>query len=348
MLARADLQQIESIRAELRTIRIGEPSAVETVLEEVRELLGTDVVSFYTVGERGDGYELTRWHQNGGDLACGPLLSTAIRRTPRSPMFYYDAFRTPADQRNRPIEATAWIDRHVPGTWAQSRMCREVLAPIGLHRHKQLRVLVCEGPSLLGWFGALQPRKVTRRQVLLMRALVAPMQQRLAIERHLGEAPRSSNALQRALDHVGVAAFVIGARGRIHEANVAGRALLEHQRADVVQALTEAAAGRPNKLGIEAVPLADRGVPGYSLALVRHDDVETRVTTCVRTCVEYWGLTPRQAEVLALATRGLANATIAAMLHVGERSIELHMTAIFDRAGVDSRAALVSRVLLSG
>jgi DNA-binding NarL/FixJ family response regulator len=61
--------------------------------------------------------------------------------------------------------------------------------------------------------------------------------------------------------------------------------------------------------------------------------------------VTRWQLTPRQGEVLGLVSRGLANATIAAALGCGDRAVELHLTALFDRAGVESRAALVARVL---
>jgi len=44
--------------------------------------------------------------------------------------------------------------------------------------------------------------------------------------------------------------------------------------------------------------------------------------------------------------RGLANKTIAELLTISLRAVELHVSAIFDQAGVDCRAALVSRVLV--
>ena len=65
----------------------------------------------------------------------------------------------------------------------------------------------------------------------------------------------------------------------------------------------------------------------------------------VRTCATRWTLTPRQLAVLELVVTGMANATIAAMLGIADRTVESHVTAIFDRAGVDSRAALVATVL---
>jgi DNA-binding CsgD family transcriptional regulator len=62
--------------------------------------------------------------------------------------------------------------------------------------------------------------------------------------------------------------------------------------------------------------------------------------------VARWGLTPRQREVLGRVAGGDATGTIAAALGISERAIEMHLTALFDRVGVDSRAALVARVLL--
>jgi DNA-binding NarL/FixJ family response regulator len=46
-----------------------------------------------------------------------------------------------------------------------------------------------------------------------------------------------------------------------------------------------------------------------------------------------------------MVVRGMANATIAAELGISERAVEGHVSAIFDRAGVDNRAALVALVM---
>jgi DNA-binding CsgD family transcriptional regulator len=346
MLDRADKRCIDGIRAELRTVRIGQASVVNEVLSEVRNLLHTEIVSIYAVGETVEGWGLTRWEQSGGDLTSGALLERAIRQS-STPMFYYDAVRPPADQRNRVVEATSWVDRHVPGTWESSRMCQEVLRPIGLHQHKQVRALICDGPALVGWFGVVQTAPATRRQVRLQHTLIPALRQRLIFERDLAAATRTADAFRAALEHLGAPAFILGAHGTIHETNVAGRALLTEDRAEITGALEDALAGRANAREIALVPLLERGVATHFLAIVRHDPVEGRIGSCVQHCVARWSLTPRQAEVLALVARGLANATIAATMRVGERSVELHMTAIFDRAGVDSRAALVATILTS-
>ena len=58
-----------------------------------------------------------------------------------------------------------------------------------------------------------------------------------------------------------------------------------------------------------------------------------------------WTLSQRQVAVLEHVARGLANATIAALLGVSERAIEHHVTALLQRAGVTNRAGLVAAVL---
>ena len=58
-----------------------------------------------------------------------------------------------------------------------------------------------------------------------------------------------------------------------------------------------------------------------------------------------WTLTPRQAEVLACLAEGQANPAIAATLGIALRTVEFHVTALFDRAGVETRSALVASLL---
>ena len=56
-------------------------------------------------------------------------------------------------------------------------------------------------------------------------------------------------------------------------------------------------------------------------------------------------LTPREMEVAQLAADGMSNREIAARLFIGERTVETHIAAIFDRFDLTSRrqfAALVA------
>lgn len=56
-----------------------------------------------------------------------------------------------------------------------------------------------------------------------------------------------------------------------------------------------------------------------------------------------WHLTPREQDILSLLVDGRSNRTIAAALDVGERTVETHLSAMFGKAGVASRAELVAR-----
>jgi DNA-binding NarL/FixJ family response regulator len=51
-------------------------------------------------------------------------------------------------------------------------------------------------------------------------------------------------------------------------------------------------------------------------------------------------LTEREAEIARLAAQGMSNRAIAAQLFIGERTIETHIAAIFDRFDLTSRTQL--------
>jgi DNA-binding NarL/FixJ family response regulator len=56
-------------------------------------------------------------------------------------------------------------------------------------------------------------------------------------------------------------------------------------------------------------------------------------------------LTAREREVLSLLTEGLSNAALAERLHVTERTVEAHITAIFSKLGLVDEPGIHRRVL---
>lgn len=54
-------------------------------------------------------------------------------------------------------------------------------------------------------------------------------------------------------------------------------------------------------------------------------------------------LTPRQTEVLALLVRGMSNKEISASLDCAENTVELHVTQLLKKSGVQGRAQLIAR-----
>jgi len=59
-------------------------------------------------------------------------------------------------------------------------------------------------------------------------------------------------------------------------------------------------------------------------------------------------LTDREREVLEAVARGERSKEIAARLHITERTVKAHLTSIYNKLGVDSRAAAVSEAIQRG
>jgi DNA-binding CsgD family transcriptional regulator len=169
---------------------------------------------------------------------------------------------------------------------------------------------------------------------------VPALRERLLLERQLGDAALSLSALPAVLEAAGTPALVLSGSGAVVLANASARSLLERDRADLLALLRAELAGRGR--GCFAItPLAVPGCPTYLLAVQRPapEDPGPRAAAFAAR----YGLTDRQAEIVALAARGLANKTIAAHLRCAESTVEMHLTAVFARTQAESRAALVAR-----
>lgn len=343
-LSSADRIAVRELSEELGTIRIGRgPTGIAGVLPAARRLLECESLLVLSPLERVTGWDIERFeHDNfpdGPDFRARFLafFETAPRR-----YAWYDASRPEPEQRNRVIDA---LDLVPPEEFEVSRIYREVIEPSGLGRHHQPRVLVCDGASLLGWFGSFHPVGFDSRQKRLLAALVPAVQERLRMERQLALTTRARAVLEQALEQIGAPAFVVGARGQLLEASSAALALFESRRSEVLEAVADAIAGRPTSIALELTKIAEPGTPACYLAIVRGGSADVRIASAVFAAASRWTLTPRQREVLELVVRGVATPTIAAQLGVSARAIELHLTALFDRACVDNRSALISAVL---
>lgn len=60
------------------------------------------------------------------------------------------------------------------------------------------------------------------------------------------------------------------------------------------------------------------------------------------------GLSNREAEVATIVAKGLSNKSIAALLYVTEKTIKFHLTNIFKKLGVKSRAQLIVYIAQNG
>lgn len=142
-------------------------------------------------------------------------------------------------------------------------------------------------------------------------------------------------------EHVEGAVFVLDAGDDVIAMNETGRAL--GRRVDVVQigrsgdAVVDSHAG-PLRVVRREVTTANEV---HRLLFVEPFAVDHR--ELLRIAIAAWRPTERQGEVLEYVLEGHANKEIAEAVGVSPRTIEVHVTALLDKAGVDSRARLIAR-----
>jgi len=89
-----------------------------------------------------------------------------------------------------------------------------------------------------------------------------------------------------------------------------------------------------------AVQSVARGLRAFS------PEILTRARALALQSIE--GLTDREREILALVAEGLTNRTIAQRLGISTRTVEYHLGQIFQRLGVNNRAAAVREAIRRG
>ena len=332
--SRGDVPAMAEIRQQLETLDLDRKDSLTQVCDDVRRLLDVDIVCLYSLDEVPVGLGLSRYHASGMPQRFSHLFREFLASAPQR-WGLYDAARPEPDQRNRVIESTRLVGQ------GGLPVLDRVFAPLGLADHAHLRTLLCEGASLLGWFGAITSGPYTARHVRILRALARPMHARLLADRRLQRARLAAAALDVLIEAIPSPAFLVDGRAAICEANAAGRALLARSDRDVHAAVADALAGRAPAMPVRLTRLHKRALAPHWLAIFQVDATSARVAAVA--C--RFRLTPREAEVLLWVARGATNQRIAAELGCSERTVELHVTHILDKAGVANRTALVAALL---
>lgn len=315
----------------LEVVRLGATPVLDHVTSQLRDVLQSNAGLAVSISPAQDG-----WSVDFGSYAStrdDDLLArfTDFVADHSSVWAYWNPARPEPAQRNvvRAVRWQALVDLPIS---------RVVFKGTEAHGCDQLRVLVCEGASLLAWVGVLRSSPFLPEEERLLARLVKPLHKRLALERRLGS-PHDTAALITCLQLLPGAAFVVSSGGHIRHANDAGRLLLDRAPRETVLGVRQALRGPSSTWRV--VPVAATGWPEYSLVLEQQrDDLREKVEQASRK----WAFTTRQREVLMRVARGDANKTIASDLDCSVRTVEVHLTSMFAKVGVDSRAALVSRV----
>lgn len=157
------------------------------------------------------------------------------------------------------------------------------------------------------------------------------------------------SALRAALDALGRAAMVVDGAGQLIEANAVARAIVDANGPVFLEAVgASAASGREHQeWGCQPVG-AGEGRRAF-LCILRLPHVASRESSAtVSFAASEWRLTTRQHEILSGVVEGRPNRAIATLFGIKERTVEAHITAIFVKAQVESRAALIGRVFTMG
>lgn len=336
---RATLDPLKDIRARLETLRIGGPCVLDEILDEVRRFLNVEAILVYRPGRGETGWNPERLHIS-GDPA--PTLTDRLAHFLETPDEHPGAFdpTPPGKKRAHRLNGVWLVDRR-----ADEGHRHEEHAPLRLEPLQKPGIVHCdcEASSRLAWLGVLHSEPVDAQQREILSAVASALTRRLSAERRIQDGSRAFAAPEFTLERLEAPAFVVDADGRIHEANRAARKWMEQDASETRRALKMAVQGHPSEPRFEILPLIGSGA-ALALAIVSEKPEDAGMVGRESDIVASWRLTRRQSEVLELVVRGVSNAGIARALHITGRTVEFHVSRLFERAGVESRACLIAAV----
>jgi DNA-binding CsgD family transcriptional regulator len=350
------------------------PDALPTVLAALKEALRAERVAAYGLDVGANRYHTAFVHGVGFPQSAAVLAEEFDAALPPAGtrMGYYDPSRPPPAQRNRPMRfSPLGLEepmRSLPVTgegtgplwerlglseqeWAQSRdqlvrYTYPLYRRLGLESLSQVRVLVCEGDVLLGWVGAFRAEPFTERDQRFLEALTPALQRRLRMDQRLREAGLLGPALGAALEVLGRPAWVVTFSGRVMHANKAGQARWDQDGQALTSQVRDCLRSPPGAGPLfSSGPLRTAGLPDHYLVLDPGPPMDP--TSRLPVLTQRWGLTAREAQVLEHVVQGETNKAIALHLGCAERTVEVHVTHLLNKAQVESRSALISRFFQS-
>lgn len=318
----------------------GTEPVLESIVPHVRDLLDGDQALAYRIDCRGDAMTLDFGYCSGlGPQARFQEMTASYLSASKGQVTGY-RLPTPEPLERNAILLLASASEELKRRHWSAPITRNLIPKLGLADQDQIRVLICDGPHLLTWIGAFRLTPFSRAEGERLQRLVEPLRNRLKLEESLRRLSVRGAALDIAMDALGAPAFILDRRGDVVHANEAGRALASDERAAFVERGKKALAGRgPSDQGLSLLQIQAEGLPPHSLLLQRPgSSSEKRLVAFQR----HWKLTQRQSQVLQQILEGKPNKVIGAILGIQEGTVELHVTSLFRKAGVESRSELVA------
>lgn len=256
-----------------------------------------------------------------------------FRRVYGSAQLYYDRTAVQPDQRGR------WME--LPQEWFRRSAFYPLFRPYG----RMARALVCLGPRPMACVGLLLPERAAALSALEQQRL------RLAAERCAGplrlvallaQAEPALDGVEHLLARCSEAIFLLATGGAILACSPAGQQALALRPglSDVLARSVRQACAHAHSivtpqggLQVHVTPCAPRGSAAGYLATLGSARTPGRDR-----------LTPREAELLSWAERGLTNAAIARRMDLAAATVKTMFERLYRKTGVHGRVALL-RVL---
>jgi DNA-binding CsgD family transcriptional regulator len=311
---------------------------LDLATRELAPLLGTNQTVALQFDARGAGVRIGHLTSPfpGAEEAARRFRSMMANHPRQSALF--DALSP--DPRQRNVVLSHEELRRLTGRSLHDLPSGQLLAQNGFDVSEVARVLLCDGPALLAWFGAFRDSPFQDPEREILARLVRPLRERLAVESRLSMLPWATSALNVALSTTGAAAVVVRRPLHLLHCNAAARALLASDREGFLSGLRDEMAGRGNGEWM-IIHLSEVEGPEHFLAMRRLPPADPAPRAAM--AAARFGLTARQVQVLEMVARGAGNKAIAAALRCSESAVEQHVTALLERYDVGSRAELVAR-----
>ena len=339
-MAGGDATRSRELAAELERLEEGQASALPALAGRLLGYLGADQALCYVLAPN-EPPTLEQCHARGLRPGFEQRFAAFLRGAPRR-FGLYDPLRPEPWQRNRPLREVDFPDPD--GRW-QLPFFKDLVPSEGI-APSFVRLLVCEGGELLGWVGAFREGPFDERERRLLGALAPALRRRLRFERAIGGTALQAAALPAVLDAIAGAAFLLGPRGSLQQANRLGEGLLQRDAKRLRATLRALAEGAPARRPWSVQRVRCDGVPDHFLAVRRFD--QARLDDRVIRAGLRWGLSPKVERVLARLARGESNRAIAKRLGYAEGTVELYVSKILARAGAEGRAALLAKLFTEG
>ncbi|HET9452400.1 MAG TPA: helix-turn-helix transcriptional regulator [Aggregicoccus sp.] len=337
-LSSRDLNCLRELSHALHTWVEGAPPVLESVLPRMRELLEAQAMVSYGLQIDAGRVRLDFLHTDGLQPGAPRIVAAFFEDAPLN-FGHFDALAPEPWQRNVPHT----LQELEEGGRLTPPLLQGLYRDLGLAGLHQLRALVCEESTLLGWFGAMRAHPFGARERQLLARLIPELAHRLSRERALRLEALKASALDVALEALPCACYLVSHGGEVLHANAAGLAALARDADGVRQGL-RAALDSPG-LQAQGYRLTRVEAPGQQPSYVAVQEGNgAEALARVDRMAQRWGLTARQREVLAGLARGHSNRALAQALGCAEKTVEVHVSAVLDKSGAGSRAALLAHL----